>query len=99
LIIHVILKLIYNKWRNSVLAYKTSIGENGRIIIPARIRKEANLTVGQGVIINLQNGELKISSYHTQLKNIQETVKSYTQNKGSLVDKLFELRKEDRTHE
>ena len=82
-----------------MLAYKTSIGENGRIIIPARIRKEANLTVGQGVIINLQNGELKISSYHTQLKNIQETVKSYTQNKGSLVDKLFELRKEDRTHE
>ena len=82
-----------------MLAYKTSIGENGRIIIPARIRKEANLSVGQGIIINLQNGELKISSYHTQLKNIQETVKSYTQNKGSLVDKLFELRKEDKTHE
>jgi len=82
-----------------MLAYKTNIGENGRIIIPARIRKEANLSVGQGIIINLQNGELKISSYHTQLKNIQETVKSYTQNKGSLVDKLFELRKEDKTHE
>ncbi len=82
-----------------MLTYKTSIGENGRIIIPARIRKEANLSVGQGIIINLQNGELKISSYHTQLKNIQETVKSYTQNKGSLVDKLFELRKEDKAHE
>ena len=99
MIIYIILKLHIINGENIMPAYKTSIGENGRIIIPARIRKEANLSVGQGIIINLQNGELKISSYHTQLKNIQETVKSYTQNKGSLVDKLFELRKEDKTHE
>ena len=82
-----------------MFAYKTNIGENGRIIIPAKMRKEANLTVGQGIIINLQNGELKISSYEAKLKNIQETVKSYTHNKGSLVDKLFELRKEDQNNE
>lgn len=82
-----------------MLAYKTSIGVNGRIIIPARIRKEANLTVGQGIIIDLQNGELKISSYNAKLKKIQETVKSYTQDKGSLIDKLFKLRKEDQNNE
>ncbi len=82
-----------------MFAYKTNIGENGRIIIPAKMRKEANLTVGQGIIINLQNGELKISSYEAKLKNIQATVKSYTHNKGSLVDKLFELRKEDQNNE
>lgn len=82
-----------------MLAYKTSIGENGRIIIPAKIRKEANLTVGQGIIIDLQNGELKISSYNARLKSIQETVKSYTHDKGSLVDKLLELRKEDQNNE
>lgn len=44
-----------------MLTYKTSIGENGIIIIPSKMRKEANLTVGQEIIINLQNGELKIS--------------------------------------
>ncbi len=82
-----------------MFAYKTTIGENGRIIIPAKIRKEANLSVGQGVIINVQNGELKISSYNAVLKNIQETVKSYTKDKGSLVDILFELRAEDKTNE
>ena len=82
-----------------MLAYKTSIGENGRIIIPARIRKEANLSVGQGIIINLQNGELRISSYHAKLKSIQENDKNYTQDKGSLVDKLIELRNEDKAHE
>jgi len=82
-----------------MLAYRTNIGENGRIIIPAKIRKEANLAIGQGIVINLQNGELKISSYDNKLKNIQETVKSYTKNKGSLVDKLFELRQEDKNNE
>ena len=82
-----------------MLAYKTNIGESGRIIIPARIRKEANLTVGQGIVINVQDGELKISSYHAKLKNIQKTVKNYTQDKGSLVDKLIELRNEDKSHE
>ena len=82
-----------------MLAYKTNIGESGRIIIPARIRKEANLSVGQGIVINVQDGELKISSYHAKLKNIQKTVKNYTQDKGSLVDKLIELRNEDKSHE
>jgi AbrB family looped-hinge helix DNA binding protein len=82
-----------------MFAYKTTIGENGRIIIPARIRKEANLAVGQGVIMNVKNRELKISSYNAVLKNIQETVKSYTKDKGSLVDILFELRNEDKTNE
>lgn len=79
-----------------MVAYKTSIGKNGTIVIPAKMRKEANLAVGQGIIINVQNGELKISSYNAKLKNIQEIVKSYTHDKGSLVDKLFELRKEER---
>lgn len=82
-----------------MLAYKTSIGENGRIIIPAKLRKEANLSVGQGIIINIQNGELKISSYNARLKNIQEIVKNYTKDKGSLVDKLLELRQEDKNNE
>lgn len=80
-------------------AYKTSIGENGRIIIPAKIRKEANLSTGQSVIINVENGEVKISSYNTKLKNIQKLVKSYTENKGSLVDKLIDLRKEELANE
>lgn len=78
-----------------MFVYKTIIGENGRIIIPAKIRKEANLKVGQDIIMNVQNGEVKISSYTSQITNIQETVRQYTQGKISLVDKLFELRKED----
>jgi AbrB family looped-hinge helix DNA binding protein len=82
-----------------MFAYKTSIGVNGRIIIPAKIRKEANLTVGQGVIINVDNGEIKISSYKARLKNIQALVKSYTKDTGSLVEKLIELRNEDLTNE
>jgi AbrB family looped-hinge helix DNA binding protein len=79
--------------------YKTSIGENGRIIIPAKIRKEANFSVGQGVLLYVQDGEIKIASYNARLKNIQETVKTYTKDKGSLVDKLLELRKEDQENE
>ncbi len=82
-----------------MLSYKTSIGENGRVIIPAKMRKEADLAVGQGIIINLRNGELTISSYNAKLKSIQEIVKGYTKDKGSLVDKLLELRKEDQNNE
>lgn len=82
-----------------MLAYKTSIGVNGRIIIPAKIRKEANLSAGQSVIINVENGEVKISSYNAKLKNIQQLVKSYTETKGSLVDKLADLRKEELANE
>jgi AbrB family looped-hinge helix DNA binding protein len=76
-----------------MFSYKTIIGENGRIIIPAKIRKQANLLVGQSVIINAQNGELTIFSYQAKLKNIQEIIKSYTKYKVSLVNKLLELPK------
>jgi bifunctional DNA-binding transcriptional regulator/antitoxin component of YhaV-PrlF toxin-antitoxin module len=82
-----------------MFTYKTCIGEGGRVIIPAKIRKTANLSIGQGIIIQVENGEVKISSYHARLKNIQAIVKSYTEDKGSLVDKLLELRKEEQDHE
>ncbi len=82
-----------------MLAYKTLIKENGRIIIPVKLRKAANLSVGQRVILNIQNGEVKISSYDAKLKNIQETVKSYTKNNISLVDKLLEFRHEEKAYE
>lgn len=82
-----------------MLAYKTSIGENGRVLIPAKIRKTANLLIGQSVVINVENGEVKISSYNARLKNIQKLVKSYTENKGSLVDELTDMRKEELTNE
>jgi len=82
-----------------MFSYKSAIGENGRIIIPAKIRKQANLSVGQEVVMNVENGELKIFPYKAVLKNIQETLKSYTKDKGSLVDLLFELRSEDKIND
>ena len=60
---------------------------------------KTSIDKNDSIITNLQNGELKISSYNAKLKNIQETVKTYSKDKGSLVDKLFELRKEEQTNE
>lgn len=82
-----------------MFAHKTSIDDNGRIVIPAKIRKAANLSIGQSIVINVENDEVKITPYNAKLRNIQNIVQSYTKNKESLVDKLMEMRKEDLNNE
>lgn len=82
-----------------MFVYKTNIGENGRIVIPARIRKKVNLSVGQAVVLNVENNEIKIIPYSTKLKNIENIVQSYNKNKASLVDKLTQMRKEELDNE
>jgi len=82
-----------------MFAYKTHIDENGRIVIPAKIRKAANLAIGQSIILNVENTEVKISAYSEKLKDIQGLVQPYTKGKGSLVDQLTKLRAEELANE
>lgn len=78
-----------------MVSYKTNIDGNGRIVIPAKIRKAGNLSIGQSIVINVENDEVKIIPYNLKLKNIQNIVQHYTKNKDSLVYKLARMRREE----
>ena len=75
--------------------FHTKINQNGRIIIPARFRKELGLKEGDGVIISkTADGDIKISTAKQSLEKLQEMVASKKLN-VSFTEQLFEIRKNE----
>ena len=79
----------------SSILYKCNIGQNGRILLPAKLRKRFNLNIGDQIILTEENNTLAIRSLHTNIQYVQEFIKSHNINKMSLVDFLLEDRKND----
>ena len=78
--------------------YRTTINENGRIIIPAILRKQLHLQPGEELVIRVENEELHIFSIQHALKKAQGLVRKYSKNKN-LVNELKSMRKDDSRHE
>lgn len=78
--------------------FRTKLGENGRIVIPASCRKLLHLEVGEELIIRIEDHELRLISQKHELKKIQSLIKRHAKNQ-SLVDKLLRMRKEEKKNE
>ena len=78
--------------------YRTKIGEDGRVIIPAPCRKQLQLEAGEELIIRIENNELHLFKLKHSLQKAQKLVQHYAKNR-SLVKKLAALRREDNRHE
>ncbi len=73
--------------------FNATIGENGRMIIPALFRKQLNLKAGDEVVVKLSpDNDIIVHSPKQSLKKLQELFKG---SKGSFVDELFEMRKKE----
>jgi len=72
--------------------FHTKVSGNGRVIIPACIRKELDIKSGDEVIISkMDDGNIKISTAKHALKKLQEMVAG--KNIGTA--QLFEMRKSE----
>ena len=73
--------------------FNVSVGENGRMIIPALFRKQLNLKAGDEVVVKLSpDNEIIVHSPRQSLKKLQQLFKS---SEGSFVDELYKMRKEE----
>jgi len=74
--------------------FNVSVGENGRMIIPALFRKQLNLKAGDEVIVKLSaDNDIIVHSPKQSLSKLQKLLK---ENKtGSLVEELFSMRKKE----
>ncbi len=71
-----------------------TLGDNGRLIIPAFIRKSLELKAGDQVIIRLlDDNSISVHSPKHSLKKLQNLVRS--KGEGSLVDSLIEMRRKE----
>lgn len=74
---------------------KTTIGEGGRLVIPAAYRKALGLKPGDEVIIALEDGEIRVISIQQAIAQAQSVVRRYVPKKRRLSEELIEERKEE----
>jgi AbrB family looped-hinge helix DNA binding protein len=74
--------------------FRTKMASNGRIIIPAAIRRLLDLMPGEELVLHVENHELRVISLKYSLKKAKAVVKRHAKNK-SLVNELKKMRHED----
>ncbi len=74
------------------LEYKITVKENGRLVLPIKIREQLGITKGDQLLFILDK-ELKVVPLKTSLKQFQERIKNVNKKHISLVDSLKETRK------
>ena len=74
---------------------KTSVGQGGRIVIPAPYRKALGLKAGAEVIVRLERGELRIYMPAQALQHAQGLVRRYVPQERSLARELIAERRQE----
>lgn len=73
-----------------MFARQVKIAPGGRIVIPGTFRKALGLSVGDDVVVELKDGELRVRSLQAAVRQAQETVRKYIPTPDrSLVDELI----------
>ncbi len=76
-------------------AIKTTLGEGGRLVIPAEYRKALGLKPGDKVILVLEEGELKVITLRQAVERAQALVRQYIPEGRSLSQELIRERREE----
>ena len=68
------------------------IVEGGKLIIPAQFRRELEMGIGDTVVIELVDGELRVRSRKADLRRLQDRVRQIGRREGaeqgSVADKV-----------
>ena len=94
--------LRYQMQNKPVDAVRTKLGEGGRIIIPTTFRQNLHLTVGDDIILHIQENMIYITTPNQALQKLQAKIQEYTNTTGkhiSLVDELISMRRSEIDHE
>lgn len=77
-----------------MLEFRTKLGEDGRVVIPASCRRELHLIPGEELVVRVENNSLYLISLKQSLKKAQALTQKYTK-KSSLVKILKAERTKD----
>ena len=85
----------YNKTQMADLLMKTTIGEGGRLVIPAAYRKALSLKPGDEVLLTLEDGEIRVVSTRQAIARAQALVRRYIPKGRDLSGELIKERREE----
>jgi AbrB family looped-hinge helix DNA binding protein len=76
------------------LKTRMRVNENGRVVIPASFRKRLGIRVGDEVVLQIQDDELRITTMKRNIERAQRLVRKHVKPGTSLVDELIAERRE-----
>jgi len=68
---------------------RAKVGTNGRLVIPAALRREVGLKEGGTVLLETSDGELRVRPLGNVVDAAQAKVKKYLKDSGSLAGELI----------
>jgi AbrB family looped-hinge helix DNA binding protein len=71
----------------------TKIGEGGRVVIPAEIRRLIGVKEGDRILLLVEDGELHVITVSQGIKRAQELARPYIRPGVSIVDELIAERR------
>jgi AbrB family looped-hinge helix DNA binding protein len=78
---------------------RVQVGQKGRIVIPAEVRKAMGVGVGDSMVWSFEDDELRISTRRARLKRAQERARRLIPPGVSLADELLAERREEAKRE
>jgi len=80
-------------------AAKGKIVEGGRVILPAAFRKSLGLAKGDTVLMELHGEEVRLRPARLALRRLQEKLRDYAPESGSVADELIVERRQEAENE
>jgi len=77
----------------------TKINDNGRIVIPAGIRKRLGLKLGDAVSMTIEDGALRIEPHLARIRRVQESLRKLIPTDRRLSGELIAERREEARRE
>jgi AbrB family looped-hinge helix DNA binding protein len=70
------------------------VADNGRIVIPAALRKALGIEIGDEVVLRVQDNELRITTQERRIERAQQRARQHLKPGTSLVNELLAERRE-----
>jgi antitoxin PrlF len=73
---------------------RVRVCQNGRVVIPASFRRALGIKVGDEVLLQIRDDELRITTQQRPIKRAERRARRYLKPGTSLVDELLAERRE-----
>ncbi len=78
---------------------RTKVTQGGRIVIPAEMRKQLGIEIGEDVNLSLEEGAVNISTSKSALERLQKAAQTVAKGNVSVVDELIAERRSEAENE
>lgn len=79
--------------------FRSKVGQNGRVLIPAECRKMLGFSIGDEVVILVDDQEARIFSLDHAVDRAQNIMKKYLKKGEKMSDDLIASRREEADNE